>query len=89
MALQTTLKHADGRLVTAQEAYDAFMTTRVLIDESGRIYLATSIEWYDNNSAQSNPANVGFVIMHYVNNVGTHNSVLVGDSSLKPSEQTT
>ena len=32
------LKHADGTVVTAQEAYDAFMNTRVLIVKSGTTY---------------------------------------------------
>lgn len=31
MAAAIKLKHADGTDVTAQEAYDAFMNTRVLI----------------------------------------------------------
>ena len=60
------LKHADGTTVTAQEAYDAFMNTRVLIVASGITYEANSMEWYDNNSAQDDPSDVGFVKLRYV-----------------------
>ena len=60
------LKHDDGTLATAQEAYDAFMNTRVLIMEKDRIYEALSMLWYDNNSAQDDPANVGYVQLSYV-----------------------
>lgn len=63
-----TLKHDDGTLVTAQEAYDAFMNTRVLLvsDETTYTYEAISMVWYDNNSAQDDPTNVGFVRLKYV-----------------------
>lgn len=60
------LQHADGTTVTAQEAHDAFMNTRVLIVASGITYEALSMEWYDNNSAQTDPTNVGFVMLRYV-----------------------
>ena len=82
------LKHADGTAVTAQEAYDAFMNTRVLIVIDGTTYEAISMLWYDNNSAQDDPANVGFVRLGYVlmGSSGTVNLALisVGDSSLVP-----
>ena len=89
MAVHTILKHADGTLVAAQEVYDAFMTTRVLIDRSGLIYLATSIKWYDNNSAQSDPDNVGYVIMYCLDTDGTIKQYFAGDASLKPQGGTT
>ena len=61
------LKHADGKPVGAQEAYDAFMNTRVLIVTSqGTTYEALNMVWYDNNSAQTDPANVGYVGLDYV-----------------------
>ena len=82
------LKHADGTAVTAQEAYDAFMNTRVLIVIDGTTYEAISMLWYDNNSAQDDPANAGFVRLGYVlmGSSGTVNLALisVGDSSLVP-----
>lgn len=85
----TNIKHADGTLVTAQEAYDAFMTTRVLINiDSGSISTAANIEWYDNNSAQSDPTNVGYVIMRCLLNDGTTKPVSAGNSSLKPTGAT-
>ena len=81
------LKHADGTAVTAQEAYDAFMNTRVLIVKNGTTYEAISMTWYDNNSAQDGPTNVGYVKLSYVTKVDTAvgiNEIEVGDSSLVP-----
>ena len=85
------LRHADGRKVTAQEAYDAFMNTRVLIVKNGTTYEAINMMWYDNNSSQDDPTNVGFVRLYYM----TENSsgalelaaILVGKSSLVPAQQ--
>ena len=82
------LKYADGREVTAQEAYDAFMNTRVLIVIDGTTYEAISMLWYDNNSAQVDPANVGFVTLYYMA-VGADNTtriyeIVVGNGSLVP-----
>ena len=66
------LKHANGTLVTAQEAYDAFMNTRVLIAKDKTTYEAINMVWYDNNSAQTDPTNVGYVKLSYVvDNSGT------------------
>ena len=84
------LKHADGTAVTAQEAYDAFMNTRVLIVKSGTTYEAINMMWYDNNSAQTDPANVGFVrlcFMEDVSGVATISYRTVGNSSLVPKQQ--
>ena len=81
------LKHADGTEVTAQEAYDAFMNKRVLIVKDGTTYEAISMVWYDNNSAQTDPTNVGYVKLLVVyNNLGTTQTVPieVGNSSLVP-----
>ena len=81
------LKHADGTEVTAQEAYNAFMNTRVLIVTGGTTYEAINMVWYDNNSAQDDPTNVGYVKLSYVSqSAGTvvFNDVTVGDSSLIP-----
>ena len=81
------LKHADGTAVTAQEAYDAFMNTRVLIVMGIATYEATSMVWYDNNSAQNDPTNVGYVKLSYVTKVDALvviNETEVGDSSLVP-----
>ena len=84
------LKHADGTTVTAQEAYDAFMNTRVLIVRGSTTYEAISMKWYDNNSAQDDPTNVGFVTLYYVTKVDAAvviNETKVGDSSLVPTQQ--
>ena len=81
------LKHANGTLVTAQEAYDAFMNTRVLIVKSGITYEVINMVWYDNNSAQADPTNVGYVNMFIVeNNLGKPqmSPITVGDVSLAP-----
>ena len=81
------LKHANGTLVTAQEAYDAFMNTRVLIVNNGITYEAINMVWYDNNSAQTDPANVGYVKLSFVgDNSGTVSirTITVGNASLVP-----
>ena len=66
------LKHADGTEVTAQEAYDAFMNTRVLIVEGETTYEVISMDWRDNNKTQTDPTNVGYVALRYlVGNSGT------------------
>ena len=81
------LKHANGTEVTAQEAYDAFMNTRVLIVRSGTTYEAINMVWYDNNSAQTDPTNVGYVQLSYVvDSAGTVSisTITVGNASLVP-----
>lgn len=85
------LSHADGTAVTAQEAYDAFMNTRVLIVNNLTTYEVLSMVWYDNNSAQDNHNAVGFVRLKYVfegagGTVSLAN-IEVGDSSLVPEQQ--
>ena len=90
MASVIKLKHADGTVVTAQEAYDAFMNTRVLIVKNRTTYEAISMVWYDNNSAQTDTTNVGYVKLSVVdNNSGTTqiSSLEVGNSSLVPDQQ--
>ena len=81
------LKHADGTVVTAQEAYDAFMNTRVLIVRNKNAYEAINMVWYDNNSAQTDPNNVGYVKLSTVyDNSGTASigTTEVGNKSLVP-----
>ena len=81
------LKHADGTAVTAQEAYDAFMNTRVLIVKNETTHEAIQMVWYDTNSAQDDPTNVGYVKLSYVTKVDAAvviNETQVGDSSLVP-----
>ena len=90
MVVSSNLKHANGTEVTAQEAYDAFMNTRVLIVKDGTTYEAISMVWYDNNSGQTDPTNVGYVKLYCLyNSAGTLStfSIKVGDSSLVPSQQ--
>ena len=87
MAAPKKLKHADGTEVTAQEAYDAFMNTRVLIVNNGITYEAINMVWYDNNSAQTDPTNVGYVQLSYVvGSAGTASisTIKVGNASLVP-----
>ena len=84
---QKSLKHADGTAVTAQEAHDAFMNTRVLIVIDGTTYEAISMLWYDNNSAQTDTANVGYVKLSYATKVNASvviNEIEVGNSSVVP-----
>ena len=81
------LKHADGTEVTAQEAYDAFMNTRVLIVKGQTTHEAINMVWYDNNSAQTDPTNVGYVKLSYVvDSAGTVSisTIEVGNKSLVP-----
>ena len=87
MAGAPKLKHANGTEVTAQEAYNAVMKTRVLIVQGETTYEAISMEWYDNNSAQNDPTNVGYVKLSYVrNSEGTASiiNIKVGNASLVP-----
>ena len=81
------LKHADGTVVTAQEADDAFMNTRVLIVKDKTTYEAINMVWYDNNSAQTDPTNVGYVKLSYVvdsSGTASISTITVGDVSLVP-----
>ena len=81
------LKHADGTEVTAQEAYDAFMNTRVLIVEGETTYEVISMDWRDNNKTQTDPTNVGYVQLSYVvDSAGTVSisTITVGNASLVP-----
>ena len=87
MAGGKKLTHADGTEVTAQEAYDAFMNTRVLIVKDGTTYEAISMVWYDNNSAQTDPTNVGYVKLSHVYDGSqgpTIAEIVVGNRSLVP-----
>ena len=86
-SVKPILKHADGTVVTAQEAYDAFMNTRVLIVKGKTTYEAINMVWYDNNSAQTDPTNVGYVKLSTVgDNSGTASigTIQVGNKSLVP-----
>ena len=87
MGAAITLKHSNGTAVTAQEAYDAFMNTRVLIVKEETTYEAINMKWYDTNSAQTDPANVGYVQLSYVvDSAGTVSisNITVGNASLVP-----
>ena len=84
------LKHANGTLVTAQEAFDAFMNTRVLIVWNETAYEAINMVWYDNNSAQTDTNNVGYVKLFAVyDDLGTLKmfQIEAGNSSLVPGQQ--
>ena len=90
MGSSAKLKHANGTVVAAQEAYDAFMNTRVLIVKGKTTHEATSMEWYDSNSTQTDPTNVGYVMLSYVTKLGGNVEISVanaGDSSLVPTQQ--
>ena len=90
MAVKEKLKHANGTEVTAQEAYDAFMNTRVLIVKDGTTYGAISMVWYDNKSTQDDPTNAGYVNLRYVTTVSDAvviNRAYAGDPSLVPTQQ--
>ena len=81
------LKHSNGTAVTAQEAYDAFMNTRVLIVHGGTAYEAINMVWYDNNSAQTDPNNVGYVKLFTVYDISDTvkmRPIEVGNKSLVP-----
>lgn len=90
MGTSVKLKHANGTKVTAQEAYDAFMNTRVLIVRDDTTYEAISMVWYDNNSAQDDPTNVGYVRLKYVfegaGGTARLTTINVGNSSLVPTQ---
>lgn len=74
-----TLQHADGTKVTAQEAYDAFMSGNVIIDLGNRAFTALSIEWVDNNGTNNDPNNVGYAELQTAD---TKIKIIVGDASL-------
>ena len=87
MGAAITLKHSNGTAVTAQEAYDAFMNTRVLIVSNENTYEAINMVWYDNNSAQTDPTNVGYVQLSYVvdsSGTASISNIKVGNASLVP-----
>ena len=88
MAIAGKLTHANGTEVTAQEAYDAFMNTRVLIVKNGTTYEAISMLWYDNNSSQDDPTNVGYVRLYYMTEDSSGAldlaAIHIGKSSLVP-----
>ena len=87
MGASITLKHSNGTEVTAQEAYDAFMNTRVLLVLDKTTYEAINMEWYDTNSTQHDPTNVGYVKLSTVyDNSGTVTigTIEVGNKSLVP-----
>ena len=74
-----TLQHADGTEVTAQEAYDVFMSGNVIIDIGSRAFTALGIEWVDNNGTNNDPNNVGYAELWTAD---TKIKIVVGDSSL-------
>ena len=87
MGAAITLKHSNGTEVTAQEAYDAFMNTRVLIVRGETTYEAINMVWYDNDSAQTDPTNVGYVQLSYVvdsSGTASISTITVGNASLVP-----
>ena len=91
MATEARLTHADGTEVTAQEACDDFMNTRVLIVQDNTTYEAIRMVWYDNNSSQVDPANVGYAALSYVYPDSTGTAKLkgasAGNKSLIPTQQ--
>ena len=81
------LKHANGTEVTAQEAYDAFVNTRVLIVNNGITYEVISMDWRDNNKTQTDPTNVGFAKLRFMYGDSGSSSihfVNIGSVSLAP-----
>ena len=87
MGAALTLKHSNGTAVTAQEAYDAFMNTRVLLVRDKTTYEAINMEWYDTNSTQHDPTNVGYVQLSYVvdsSGTASISTITVGNKSLVP-----
>ena len=87
MPVHFSITTADGTPVTAQGAYNAFMNTRVLMVRDDTTYEAISMVWYDNNSSQDDPTNVGYVGLSYVtdvNGAAVINVADAGDSSLVP-----
>lgn len=60
------LKYADGTYVSAQNAYEAFMNSRVLIVRNGVTYEAIGMKWHDANSTQDDPTQVKYAELHYV-----------------------
>ena len=88
MAVTGKLTHANGTEVTAQEAYDAFMNSRVLIVSNKITYEVVNMLWYDNNSTQDDPTNAGYVRLNYVESspedVVMLSAISVGKPSLVP-----
>lgn len=72
------LKKTDGSLVTAQEAFDAYMNGSVILRHQLNWFLnVVSIIWCDINGETDDQNNVGFV-RYYI----LEGSVNIGDESL-------
>lgn len=59
--------------MTAQQAYDAFMSGVVLLDGGTGVVLATGIQWCDSNGGQDDPdsvVGVRFVVNDHFFDVG-------------------
>ena len=79
-AKKYTLQHADGTAVTAQEVYDAFMSGPVFLHAETRYLVPTGWTWFDINSTQDDPTNVGLVVIM----VSDNRTITIGDKSLSP-----
>ena len=75
-----TLQHADGTAVTAQEVYDAFMSGPVFLYADMMYVVPTNWAWFDINSTQDDPTNVGLVVIMVSDNI----TITIGDKSLSP-----
>ena len=75
-----TLQHADGTAVTAQEVYDALMSGPVFLYAEMRYLVPTGWAWFDINSTQDDPTNVGLIVIMVSDNI----TITIGDKSLAP-----
>lgn len=71
------LQKEDGSEVTAQEVYDALMSGPVFLHEKMRYLAPTGWVWFDINSTQDDPTNVGLVMVE-----AGRTRFTIGDTSL-------
>lgn len=72
-----TLQKEDGTEVTAQEVYDAFMGGPVFLHIEGMYIVPIQWAWFDINSTQDDPTNVGLVVIRI-----SDKTINIGDTSL-------
>lgn len=74
-----TLQHPDGSTVTAQEAYDAFMSGQVMLhDSNGKYYIPLNFFWCDASANQNDPTNVVYFTIQYFINSSSTRAVEIG-----------
>lgn len=82
-ALAALTSQETGEIVTAQQAYDAFMSGPVLIAvPSGRFHSVLTMDWQDANGEKNDSSNVQGVAFTITDGSGSYQSkIVVGNYS--------